>query len=155
MWPEQNKRTSIKLKWICWFLTQFVSSVSSLCDPKCSRPDVACDVSQCGVTSDPEFICHVIKCYIHLNAGPGWNSMSSILVLLESCLQTCMTYTTAECTMNKFLMMDRRTVRNMYIFMPNKFVKLVHLVSFIIKKFVTMHGHMNVKKECTTFSFLR
>jgi hypothetical protein len=28
----------------------------------------------------------------------------------------------------------------------NKFVKLVHLVGFIIKKFVTVHGHMNVKK---------
>jgi len=27
----------------------------------------------------------------------------------------------------------------------NKFVKLVHLVGFIIKKFVMMHGHMNVK----------
>jgi len=27
----------------------------------------------------------------------------------------------------------------------NKFVKFVHLVGFIIKKFVTMHGHMNVK----------
>jgi len=27
----------------------------------------------------------------------------------------------------------------------NKFVKLVHLVGFIIKKFVTMHGHMNIK----------
>jgi len=27
-----------------------------------------------------------------------------------------------------------------------KFVKLVHLVGFIIKKLVTMHGHMNVKK---------
>ena len=27
----------------------------------------------------------------------------------------------------------------------NKFVKLVHLVGFIIKKFVTMYGHMNDK----------
>ena len=27
----------------------------------------------------------------------------------------------------------------------NEFVKLVHLVAFITKKFVTMHGHMNVK----------
>ena len=26
-------------------------------------------------------------------------------------------------------------------------MKLVYLVSFIIKKFVTMHGHMNVKKN--------
>jgi hypothetical protein len=30
----------------------------------------------------------------------------------------------------------------------NNFVKLVHLVGFIIKKFVTMqHGHMNVQKK--------
>jgi hypothetical protein len=30
----------------------------------------------------------------------------------------------------------------------NKFEKLVHLVGFIIKKFVTMqHGHMKVKKK--------
>jgi len=26
-------------------------------------------------------------------------------------------------------------------------VKLVHLVGFITNKFVTMHGHMNVKKN--------
>jgi hypothetical protein len=26
----------------------------------------------------------------------------------------------------------------------NKFEKLVHLVGFVIRKFVTMHGHMNV-----------
>ena len=41
------------------------------------------------------------------------SSGSSILVLLEICLQSCMTYTIAECTVNKLLMMDRRTVRNM------------------------------------------
>jgi len=40
-------------------------------------------------------------------------SSSSILVLLEGCLQTCMTYTSADCTVNKLLMMDRGTVRNM------------------------------------------
>ena len=32
------------------------------------------------------------------------------LVLLESCLQTCMTYTIAKCTVNKLLMMDSGTV---------------------------------------------
>jgi len=36
-----------------------------------------------------------------------------ILVLFESCLETCMTYTIAECTVNKLLMMGRETVRNM------------------------------------------
>jgi hypothetical protein len=30
-----------------------------------------------------------------------------ILVLLQRCLQTCMTYTIAECTVNKLWMMDR------------------------------------------------
>ena len=40
-------------------------------------------------------------------------SSRTIVVLLESCLQTCMTYTIAECTVNKLLMMDIVTVRNM------------------------------------------
>ena len=31
-------------------------------------------------------------------------------------------------------------------------MKLVHLVGFIIKKFVTMHGHMNVKKVLTHYA---
>ena len=50
-------------------------------------------------------------------AGPGWNC-NSILVLLESCLQTCVTYTIAECTVNKLLMMGRGTAQNMQSFMP-------------------------------------
>jgi len=49
-----------------------------------------------------------------------------ILVLLENCMYrcvdsfqkaVCMTYTTGECTVNKLLMMDRGTVRNMKSFM--------------------------------------
>jgi len=35
------------------------------------------------------------------------------MFLLESCLQTCMTYTIVECTVNKLLMMGRRTLQNM------------------------------------------
>ena len=34
-------------------------------------------------------------------------------VLLESCLQTCMTYTITECIVNELLMMDRGIIRNM------------------------------------------
>jgi hypothetical protein len=45
-------------------------------------------------------------------AGPRWNCIA-ILVLLESCLQTSMTYTSAECTVNIILMMGRGTARNM------------------------------------------
>jgi hypothetical protein len=40
--------------------------------------------------------------------------ISSILVLLVSCAYSaCMTYTIAECTVNKLLKMYRGTVRNM------------------------------------------
>ena len=56
-------------------------------------------------------------------SGPGWNC-SSILVLLESCLQTCMTYTIAEFTVSKLLMMDRRTVRNMLGFMTKQICEI-------------------------------
>jgi hypothetical protein len=35
----------------------------------------------------------------------------------------------------------------------NKFEKLVHLVGFIIRKFVTMHGHVNVKKDLSYVRF--
>jgi hypothetical protein len=34
-------------------------------------------------------------------------------------------------------------------------VKLVHLFGFIIKKFVTMHGHTNVKKRALLIFILR
>jgi hypothetical protein len=34
------------------------------------------------------------------------SSRMELLVLLENCLQTCTTYTIAECTVNKLLMMD-------------------------------------------------
>ena len=40
-------------------------------------------------------------------------SSRTVLVLLESCLQTYMTNTISEYIVNKLLMMDRRTVRNM------------------------------------------
>jgi hypothetical protein len=54
-----------------------------------------------------------------------------------------MTYTIAERTV-KLLMMDSGTVRNMKNF-QNNLRKSVHLVASIIRKFVRMHGHMNVQ----------
>ena len=62
--------------------------------------------------------------------GPGWNC-SSILVLLDSCLKTCMTYTIAERTVNKILMMGRGIARNTWGSWQNKLEKLVHLVGLL------------------------
>jgi len=44
---------------------------------------------------------------------------------MESCLQTCMTYAIAECTVNKLLMMDRQTVRNIQSFIPRYSCKVL------------------------------
>jgi hypothetical protein len=42
---------------------------------------------------------------------------------------------------------QRNRSRHVEFHFQNKFEKLVRLVGFIIRKFVTMHGHMNVKKN--------
>jgi hypothetical protein len=42
---------------------------------------------------------------------------------------------------------QRNSPKHVEFHFQNKFEKLVHLVGFIIRKFVTMHGHMNVKKQ--------
>jgi len=44
--------------------------------------------------------------------------LSSVLILLVSCQQTCMTYTFCCVYSTRLLMMDRRTVRNMWSFIP-------------------------------------
>jgi hypothetical protein len=75
-------------------------------------------------------------------AGPGW---SSFLVLVESSLQTQMTCTSAECTINKLLMMGRGMPETYRVSCWKKFGKLVHLFGFIINKFVTLLIHMDVK----------
>jgi len=41
------------------------------------------------------------------------SAMVYVIQVCRQCLQTCMTYTIAECTVNKLLMTDRLTVRNM------------------------------------------
>jgi hypothetical protein len=54
-----------------------------------------------------------MKLYIFRAAFEQDKNRTAILLLLESCLQTCVTYTTAEFTVNKLLMMGRGTARNM------------------------------------------
>jgi len=59
------------------------------------------------------FIVHSAMVYVIQLLSRTRMESRSILVLLESCLQTCMTYTIAECAVKKLLMMDRGIVRNM------------------------------------------
>jgi hypothetical protein len=79
-----------------------------------------------------------------LQSGLGWNC-SSILILLERCLQTCMTYTIAECTVKISWWLTEELSETCRVSLQNKFEKLVHLVGFIIRKYVTIRGHVNVK----------
>jgi len=70
------------------------------------------------------------------------------LVLLESCLQTCMTYNIVECTVNKTPDDGQRNCPKHSEFHAKiKFVKLVHLVGFIIKKFALMLASLLATNE--------
>jgi hypothetical protein len=60
------------------------------------------------------------------------------MVLLESCLQNCMTYTSAECTVNKLLMRAEEIPETCRVPWWSKFGKLVHPVGFIIKNLPKM-----------------
>ena len=67
--------------------------------------------------SDSSFAHHQEFIHRTLSNGvchTGWRQLLSrtILLLLKSCLQTCTTYTIAECTVNKLLMIGRGTARN-------------------------------------------
>jgi hypothetical protein len=79
---------------------------------------------------------------------------SRILILLESCLQTCMTYALVELQWINSLWWTEELSATCRVSCQNKFENLVHLVGCIIKKFVTMHGHMNVKFYLCSFNII-
>jgi hypothetical protein len=79
---------------------------------------------------------------------PSWSSrirMDSILIQLESSLQTCMTYTTPECAVNNSWWWTEELSEICSVSFQNKFEKLVHLVGFIIRKIVyTVYPHFHI-----------
>jgi len=64
--------------------------------------------------------------------------------LLASCQQTCMIYTVAVCTVKNSWWWTDELSEHVEFHSRNKFDNLVHLVGFIIRNFITMHGHMSV-----------
>jgi len=81
--------------------------------------EITCDIFVCVVgVWQRDFLDLWRVCLVQLvklNGGYMLRSFLTMMVLdlLESCLQTCMTYTSAECTVNKLLMMGKGTARNM------------------------------------------
>ena len=60
-------------------------------------------------------------------------SECSIVILLESCQQTCMTYTIAVCTVKNSWWWTEELSETCRVSFQNKFANLVHLVGFIIR----------------------
>jgi hypothetical protein len=76
-----------------------------------------------------------------LLAGSGY----SILILLESCLQTCMTYTSAVCTVeNSWWWTEELSETYRISFLNKNFWEISVSSWFYYKKFITMRGHMNI-----------
>jgi hypothetical protein len=64
---------------------------------------------------------------------------SILILLLESCLQTCMTYTIAEITVNNSWWWTEKLSEICRVSFQNKVEKLVRLVGFVIRKFYIIH----------------
>jgi len=60
--------------------------------------------------------------YSFADSSRAGSERNSVLILVVSSRQTCMTN-----TIEILLMVDRGTVRNMFFYSKNKFEKLVHL----------------------------
>ena len=67
-----------------------------------------------------------------LQACSGWNT----LILIAKCQQTCMTYTIAVCTVKNSWWWTEEQSEKCRVSFQNKFEKLVHLVGFIIRRWV-------------------
>jgi len=80
----------------------------------------------------------------NLLAGSGWN----VLIQLTSCLQTCMTYSFAACTVKIPDDGQRNCPRHVEFYSKNKLEKLVHPVVFIMRSFWT------IKKPCSQGSYV-
>jgi len=78
-----------------------------------------------------------------LRAGSGWN----ILILLRSCQQTCMTYTISVLQWKTPDDGQRNSPKYIEFHCKKKIWEISASIWFYFKKFKTMHGHMNVKRD--------
>jgi hypothetical protein len=119
-----------------WFL-KFILEWNSTCFGQFLCPPSA--VIHCTLSNG---ICHTDS-YRAAAAGLGWHcsSLPILLLLLESCLQTCMTYTIAVCTVNNCLWWTEELSETCGVQFQNKFEKSVHLVGFIIRDFEIFCAH--------------
>ena len=76
-----------------------------------------------------------------LQAGSG----CSILILLASCLQTCVTYTIAVCTVKNARWWTEELSKTCRISFQEEIWEINASSWFYYKKFIVMHSHMNVK----------
>jgi hypothetical protein len=84
---------------------------------------------------------HVIKIFRQLSSRTRMELQFPILVLLEGCLGTCMTYIPLLSVqwINSWWWTEELS-ETFRVSCQNKFVKLVHLVCFIVKKQATVFG---------------
>ena len=96
------------------------------------------------------FSLHTQQCYMSysLRSGSGRN----VLILLASCLQTCTTYTIAVCAVKNSWWWTEELSETCRVLLQNKFVKLVHLVGFIIRIYHVVQSRLEIPMKNTSIS---
>ena len=93
------------------------------------------------------FTVHTVVLYVtQVCWQPASRILILILILLARCLQTCMTYTTAVCTVKNSWCWTEELSETFRISFQNKnFWEISASIWFYYKTFITMHGHTNAK----------
>jgi hypothetical protein len=86
-----------------------------------------------------------LKLYMFRTVPLSTDCLQAVYKLSTSCLQTRMTYTIAGCTVNNSWWWMEELSETCRVSFQNTFEKLVLLFGFVIKTFVMMHGHVNVR----------
>ena len=83
------------------------------------------------------FSLHTQQCYMSYSSRAATErNCSSVLILLASCQQTCVTYTISVCTVKTTPDDGQRNCpKHVEFYSKNKFDKLVHLVGLIIRRY--------------------
>jgi hypothetical protein len=125
--------TNCTFMWPCCIVTNFFIIKPTRCTnfPNLLRHETLHVSGSSSAHHQELFSVHSALVYV----VPGWNwfSTSPILVLLESCLPTCMTYTSAECTEKNSWWWAEELPETCRVSCRSKFGKLLHLVGFIVK----------------------
>jgi hypothetical protein len=149
--PQKFISCHLKLTAIREYLVTVYNLANSLIKRKCTECELEYTVCVWrDFTCFGQFLCPSSGVF-HCRHSSG--VLRSILILLASCQQTCMTYTIAVCTVKNSWWWAEELSETCRFSLQNKFEKLVHLVDFIIRVTVVHFAFAGNEKNMSSIIY--